>query len=126
MMTESEWRKILWMSLIDDGWKGIIEPGPYTCNRLAIALGHKPQHYDIKYINFLRCYGWWIHRKGVMDLIGPKCYICKKKKATDAHHITYEFGWTPYFISDYDENGNDTPPIIPVCKICHAKTHMGA
>ena len=123
-MTSNEFREILAM-VIFDRWKGIIEPGPYLCNRLAIVKGHVIKHYDIKYSRFITSYGWWIERKSAMDLMGPKCYICKKRKAYDVHHVTYQFGWTPYFIRDYDEHENETPVLIPLCRVCHAKQHHG-
>jgi len=107
------------MDLISDS----VSPGPYWHNRFHLAIGGKIKHFDMPYSEFLKTEEWKETRNEVM-VLGPKCWLCKKRKAIEVHHQTYEFGWIPYLLCDMDHRGYATPPLIPICKMCHTEIHM--
>jgi hypothetical protein len=93
---------------------------PFHQNKLIMAAHNDiiSPYYMGNYTDFLKTKQWRKLRDFVMDLWEYRCIVCKKRKAIDVHHRTYQFGWLPEFEA--------TPPypLWPLCRVCHMIEHI--
>lgn len=110
---------------LDELRKIEVGPGPYHQNRLELAHhnGIISPFYMGEYDEFLKTKEWRETRDDVMDILGPRCYVCKERKANHVHHETYKFGWLPFAFDMDCPKGWKTPTLIPICKTCHWFEH---
>ena len=108
----------LWLQESGRIWDEV-GPGPFRINRSSLAArnGIISPFFTGTYEEFLKTEKWRKERGDIMEIFESRCLICRKRKAIHVHHQTYQFGWLPII-------GDDPPPLIPVCKICHIKQHM--
>lgn len=64
------------------------------------------------YLKYIRSPEWRVKAKACLDAAGSLCQQCKERRATQAHHLTYE--------RLFDELPTD---LLAVCKPCHEIIH---
>jgi hypothetical protein len=70
-----------------------------------------PQERREDYQEFLASEEWKQTREEVFIRSKGLCQVCRKYRASQAHHMSYEHGWLN---KEY---------LISVCSICHSRLH---
>lgn len=75
----------------------------------------KHEEWFCKYNQYLRTQQWHDLRQRVLERDNHLCQACLKRKATQAHHVSYEL---------YNQLGYSAAfELVSICYSCHAKIH---
>lgn len=80
--------------------------------RQAIREAVTPRRRKYLYREYLHTKWWRKKRSSILDMAAGICEVCEKRKATQAHHVTYE-----RLAEEFDED------IVVCCKSCHMGIH---
>ena len=84
-------------------------------NREATERAERDREWRVWYDRYLESPAWAERRRLVLERAGGKCEGCRKRLATQVHHLTYE------------HVGNELLfELVAVCRDCHERIHPWA